>query len=341
MYLLDRFFKTHRVISDVSTEGTGDRGSPEFTLHDILRARYLGSSSGITPFYKMILINFLIMILITSCATVYPASTDTPLKAESIMSFANWDHQTDIKIIKPGENWQILSQQTQIPISILKRYNHLKADGQLVSKQEIQIPARKTYKVKNGETAIGIAVKHGMTFSELINLNYLNPPYELLFGQSLKIIEVKKLAPSTLVIKRKPLANPAILKLTWPLSGKIIENFGPQANGKTNDAIQIFVEANSKVKAAAPGEIVYTGNEIGSLGNLIIIQHYGNWCSSYGHLDEIKVKKGDFVEMDEIIGYINKKESTDFGLYFGLRKGKTPVNPLKYLSKPKSFKRKK
>lgn len=284
---------------------------------------------------------FFTAILIASCATVHPASTETPLKAVAVMSFANWSRQEDSRIIKPGESWQILAQQTQIPISILKRYNHLEANAQLVSGQRIKIPCSEIYKVKNGETAIGIAVKYGMTFSELINLNYLNTPYELLFGQNLKVIEVKKLQKSITTTKRKPSPNHTVLKLIWPLNGKIIKNFGPQADGKNNDAIQIFVEVDSKVEAAAAGEIVYAGNEIANYGNLVIIQHYNNWYSSYGHLDEIKVKKGNFVEIGQVIGYINKKESKDFGLYFGLRKGELPVNPLKYLSKTKSLKRKK
>ena len=64
---------------------------------------------------------FFTAILIASCATVHPASTETPLKAEAVMSFANWSRQEDSRIIKPGESWQILAQQTQIPISILRK----------------------------------------------------------------------------------------------------------------------------------------------------------------------------------------------------------------------------
>jgi len=185
----------------------------------------------------------------------------------------------------------------------------------------------KIYQVQNGETAIGVALKHGMTFSQLVNLNNLNPPYELLRDQKLKVIEI--------AIKARPAKISKIVELKpiWPIKGKVISKFGEQENGRHNDGINIAA-LNGEVQATAPGSIAYIGNEIGSYGNLIIIQHAGDWFSSYGHLSEIKVQKGDLVKAGDIIGIVDNSL-----LYFGLRKGITPVDPVKYLSGIKRMKK--
>jgi murein DD-endopeptidase MepM/ murein hydrolase activator NlpD len=286
-------------------------------------------------------LGLVVLLLLVACANSPTMNKNSSISKQPILSFANWEYEADSYRIKLGENWQILEQRTEVPASILKRYNSLKSIDQPTVGQKIAIPAKKIYKVKNGETAIGIAAKHGMTFSELLNLNYLNEPYELLFGQSLKVIEVKIKEHSVKIIKRKPQSSLANFQLAWPVTGKIIESFGPQINDKHNDGVKISIKANSKIKAAAQGEVVYSGNEIGSYGNLIIIQHHGGWFSSYGYLDEIRINKGDYVEIGQVIGYINKKDSTLALLYFSLRKGKSPVNPIKYLSKLNGQKRKK
>ena len=74
--------------------------------------------------------------------------------------------------------------------------------------------------------------------------------------------------------------------------------------------------------------MVFVGDEVGSQGNLVIIEHHGRCFSSYGGLDEIKVKKNDIVKQGQEIGFIDDKI-----LYFGIRLGANSVNPLNYLEK--------
>ncbi len=236
----------------------------------------------------------------------------------------SWESPVGIYTVKSGDNWTNLGKKINIPAKALQRYN--KSFG-----KKIYIPAKKIYQVKDGETSLGIAVKYGMTFSELITLNYLEDPYEVKAGQKLKVIVLK---PQNKSLARK-VPHDVKLKMIWPLKGKITSKFGGQKNGANYDGIRILGrKKTNKVKAVSKGEVVYVGNEVGSYGNLVIIQHNGDWFSSYGHLTTINVIKGEGIKSGAVIGDIEDSE-----LYFSLRKSEKAVDPQKYL--PKLVKRKK
>lgn len=244
--------------------------------------------------------------------------------AQQPTSLKSWESKALIYIVSNGDNWVKLSKKFKISTTILKEYNNLKPEAKLLYDTKITIPAKIIYTVKDGETSIGVASKHGMSFSQLIALNNINEPFSLYRGQKLKVIQLKPIK------KLKSSPHRSSFKLNWPVEGKVVESFGRQVNGKHTDGIKISIAKNSYIKSARKGKVVYVGNEIGSYGNLIIIQH-GTLFSSYGHLDKIKIKKGDYIESGQIIGYINKKKSKISFLYFSLRDGNNPINPMRYL----------
>lgn len=244
------------------------------------------------------------------------------LSSNSIAEY--WESPTRVYSVRPGDNWKKIGEKFDIPAKVLQRYN------QILGKK-IYVPAKEIYRVKDGETSIGIAIKHGMTFSELINLNNLEAPYIVKSGSKLKVLI---LTSKSKVISKKGNKN-IKLQTIWPLKGKITKKFGGQKNGSNHDGIHILgSKKTNKIKATSKGEVVYVGNEVGSYGNLIIIQHKDDWFSSYGYLKSIYVNKGDEVKTGEIIGSIENAP-----LYFSLRKSERAVDPQKYL--PKLLKRKK
>lgn len=237
--------------------------------------------------------------------------------AKDVKQFHNWEQPIKtIKIVK-NDNWKGLEKKYGISSTLLQRYNKLKPNSTLKIGMEIKIPAKAVHQIKQGETALSIAKEYGMKFSELITLNQINDPNNLIIGQKIKIVLMRMQ-----------------LELSWPADGKVVSSFGPQNNGTYNSDIYILVEKNGKIRAAAPGVIVYAGNEIGNYGNLVIIQHLDQekWFSSYGNLDIIKVQKGNAVNRDQIIGEIELDKSAEKKeLYFGLRHGTKSKNPLYYL----------
>jgi murein DD-endopeptidase MepM/ murein hydrolase activator NlpD len=112
----------------------------------------------------------------------------------------------------------------------------------------------------------------------------------------------------------------------WPVKGKIISNY---SGGGKNDGINIQVPEGTSVKAAAQGEVMYSGNELKGFGNLILLKHKDGWMTAYAHNSELLVKKGTKVNQGDIIaksGQTGDVKSPQ--LHFEVRKGKQPVDPL-------------
>ena len=124
-------------------------------------------------------------------------------------------------------------------------------------------------------------------------------------------------------------------KLPWPVSGKILEDFGPKEvegfRGKVfNKGIKIAVESET-VKSVFDGTVKYV-DWIRGYGNIIIVKHDKNYYTLYANLDKIYVSTGQEVLGGEQIGSINiysgNKKST---LYFEVRKQNEAVNPSLWL----------
>lgn len=250
----------------------------------------------------------------------------------------NWSQPASVYQVQKGDTWNSLAKKFDISVKLLKSYNNSISKKFLSSGNRINIPEKAIYTILPGETALKIAVANGMSYSELVTINNLSDPDALKTGDTLKIYKAtpRKILSSK---KKTPPTSPFgdQVKLLWPVTGKVINKFGLQPNGSHNNDIHILIE-DSQIKAAASGTIVYTGNEVGSYGNLVIIQHENNWFSSYGNLSSIVVNKGDKVQVGQLIGNINldRTQQKKSELYFGLRIGATAVNPLKYLKRNNS-----
>ncbi len=114
----------------------------------------------------------------------------------------------------------------------------------------------------------------------------------------------------------------------WPIEGRIISRFGPKQNGLVNDGINIAAREGEPIWAAAAGEVAYAGNELKGYGNMMIIRHSNGWMSAYAHASDMLISKGDHVNQGDLIGYVGKTGAVKSAqLHFGIREGKTPVDP--------------
>ncbi len=119
----------------------------------------------------------------------------------------------------------------------------------------------------------------------------------------------------------------------WPVRGRIISGFGKKPNGERNDGIDLAVPEGTDVKAAESGVVIYAGNELKSYGNLVLVKHQNGWVSAYAHNKELLVKRGDKVQRGQVISKAGRSGGVDTPqVHFELRKGATPVDPMKYLS---------
>ncbi|OKL43463.1 peptidoglycan DD-metalloendopeptidase family protein [Pseudovibrio exalbescens] len=118
----------------------------------------------------------------------------------------------------------------------------------------------------------------------------------------------------------------------WPVSGRIISDFGPKPGGSHNDGINLAVPEGTEIKATEDGTIVYAGNELKGFGNLVLIRHSNGWVSAYAHNSELLVSRGDSVSRGQIIAKAGATGSVSQPqLHFELRKDNKPVDPLRHL----------
>lgn len=121
----------------------------------------------------------------------------------------------------------------------------------------------------------------------------------------------------------------------WPVnSRKVVSAFGPKGKGKANDGVNIASANGEPVWAAADGEVVYVGNELGGYGNMVLIKHSGDHSTTYAHLSRATVDKYDRVKQGDIIGYVGSSGSVkDPQLHFAVRQGRDAVDPVKFMKR--------
>ena len=118
----------------------------------------------------------------------------------------------------------------------------------------------------------------------------------------------------------------------WPVRGRVIAGFGPGVNGVQNDGINLAVPEGTPIKAADEGVVAYAGNELKGYGNLVLIRHANGYVSAYANNSELLVKRGDSVKRGQDIARAGQTGNvTSPQLHFEIRKGSTPVDPMKYL----------
>ena len=115
----------------------------------------------------------------------------------------------------------------------------------------------------------------------------------------------------------------------WPARGRVIAGFG--ANGG-NEGINIAVPEGTPVKATEAGTVTYAGSEVKGYGNLVLIRHDNGYVSAYAHNGALSVKRGEKVKRGQVIATSGQTGNvTSPQLHFEIRKGATPVDPMKHL----------
>jgi murein DD-endopeptidase MepM/ murein hydrolase activator NlpD len=118
----------------------------------------------------------------------------------------------------------------------------------------------------------------------------------------------------------------------WPLRGRVIAGFGADVGGQPNDGIDLAVPAGTDIRAAEEGVVLYTGNEIKGLGNLILLRHRDDFITAYAHAKSFAVKAGDSVRRGQVIAKSGQTGTVKAPqLHFEIRKESAPVDPARYL----------
>ncbi|HEY0770475.1 MAG TPA: peptidoglycan DD-metalloendopeptidase family protein [Sphingobacteriaceae bacterium] len=105
------------------------------------------------------------------------------------------------------------------------------------------------------------------------------------------------------------------------LTGESEFHAGVDIKGRTGDV----------VKSTANGRVITAGWNQG-YGKCVVIAHANNYKTLYGHLSEIKVKPGQRVKANDLIGKVGSTgRSTGPHLHYEVRKNNKPLNPALFL----------
>ncbi len=122
--------------------------------------------------------------------------------------------------------------------------------------------------------------------------------------------------------------------LDWPITGRILSEFGPKPGGLRNDGINIAAPRGARVTAAENGVVAYSGDDIKAYGNLLLVKHADGLMTAYAHLERFLVKRGDKVKRGQLIGTVGSSGAVTIPqLHFEVRKKSDPVDPRGFLPK--------
>jgi septal ring factor EnvC (AmiA/AmiB activator) len=125
-------------------------------------------------------------------------------------------------------------------------------------------------------------------------------------------------------------------QLPFPTQGLVEVGFGKVVNPRFNTVtvqkgLDIRATEGAAVKAVGQGNVVFAG-WLKGYGNLVIVDHGGNFHSLYAHLANMQVEVGNAIEEGESIGQVGDTGSLKGSfLYFEIRKGGQAVDPLPWL----------
>jgi len=208
-------------------------------------------------------------------------------------------------------------------VETLQRINDISHPGALRVGQTIKIltvPGT-IHEVRSGDSLWRIARMYQVDEEEIIEANGLDDPSRLQVGQEL-IVPGAKVAATAAVSSRG--------ELDWPLRGRITSSFGMRW-GRMHYGLDIAASHGTTVRAAASGEVIYSGWK-GGYGNTVMIDHGNGLVTLYAHNSTLLVRVGQRVSAGQAIARVGSTgRSTGPHLHFEVRIDGKPQDPLLHL----------
>ena len=197
--------------------------------------------------------------------------------------------------------------------------------------------------VQKGQTLYGIAIAYGLDVEVIRRSNHIGDPKKIKIGIRLWIPGARKVlsvpvteksasrTAKTAKKKSRPTVKPLKGFLIWPAKGTLTSRFGMR-NGRKHEGIDIGAPKGTPVRAAASGQVVFSGWGPTGYGKMIIIKHQHHLTTLYAHNSKLIAKKGTRVKQGQKISLIGSTgRSTGPHLHFEVRNNTHAKDPIKYL----------
>jgi septal ring factor EnvC (AmiA/AmiB activator) len=123
-------------------------------------------------------------------------------------------------------------------------------------------------------------------------------------------------------------------KLTWPIAGSLLHDFGqPRAGGLKWNGVVLSAPRGREVRAIYHGRIVFA-DWLAGMGLLVIVDHGDGFMTLYGYNETTLKSAGDWVAPGDVIATVGDSGGQQqTGLYFEVRQGTRPMNPRSWVSR--------
>ncbi len=318
---------------------------------------FWGGSPGVFPGGRAhIFLGVFLGVFLAGCESlIYSTPPPHPAPAPSESS----DHRDTARAVGPvqlriakGDTLYSISRRYRVSVAQLALVNAIKAPYILRIGQIITVPAPRFHKVRANDTISTLARRYRVSQSAIVKLNRLDKNGWIRIGETLRIPASPPWpgpggmdtaganAPTSIKKPQKRVRTPAKVQpgkipkggFSWPLRGRLLATFGQQKNGLHNDGINIHAPLGTPVRAIKDGKVVYIGDALVGMGNLLLIRHDRGWTSAYAHISAIHVQNGEKVKSGQIIARVGKSGRVKRPqLHFQLRRRSDPVDPRRHL----------
>jgi len=239
------------------------------------------------------------------------------------------------------------------------------------SKPQINNPTRYAiapdyYTVRSGDTLSGIAMRYGLNYLSVADMNDIAAPYRIYVGQSLRLkkggagstrsTSTRALTNNEPQIQRQTVNLPSqqstytpppvpttpqtttiapvtpvkATNLRWvkPSNGPVIANYNITNNIK---GIRFGGNQGDPIFAAADGQVVYAADGLKEYGNLVLVKHIDGYITAYAHNSKMLVKSGQNVTAGQKIAEMGSSGTNSTMLEFQVRLDGKPINPTNIL----------
>jgi murein DD-endopeptidase MepM/ murein hydrolase activator NlpD len=206
-------------------------------------------------------------------------------------------------------------------------------------------PKVQVHVIAVGETLYHIAHAYDVTVEALAKANHIEDPTTLAVGQRLviprppesdaEVVPEREAPASTRRTARAATIGHVGGVLDWPLRGVLYARFGKKGDDR-HEGIDLAAPKGTPVKTAAPGKVIFAGEQEG-YGLMAIVQHTAGFITLYAHDNDLRVKTGQHVREGQVIATVGESGRTSGPhLHFEVRKDGKPVDPLLFLKPPPS-----
>lgn len=236
--------------------------------------------------------------------------------------------------VQPGETVSEIAEFFGVSVRTILWANNLSSYSIIKAGQTLLIPpvSGAIHTVKNGDTCASVAKFYKAAEEDVVGFNKLEKSCKLFAGEVLVIPGGVEPSPPPRVYTPTHFANTPSGFFVFPATGRISQGLHPV------NAIDISHKCETPIVAAASGTVIDVGltNSVSryanrGYGNFVKILHEQNIVTLYGHLQEVFVKVGDFVERGGTIASMGGQpwtpgagKSTGCHVHFEIRGAKNP-----------------